>query len=69
MKDREYCPKCQELRDLRTAIVKKEEEDPEGNMITVVTKSYHCAVCQVFVRSEDEILEAEDEGDETPVNI
>lgn len=49
----EYCPKCHELTSMMMTAEEKEEKDDNGNVVKIITNSYHCNKCNTFVRSED----------------
>lgn len=50
---REFCPRCQSLRDVGVTSSEREEIDSEGNLRKIVTKTYHCANCHTTLRSEE----------------
>lgn len=49
----ELCPKCRQLRELRTTVSSRKVETPDGKSKEIRTTSYHCEACGAFVRSED----------------
>ena len=49
----EHYPKCKTIQNMRVTFSNREELDSDGNKKQIKTKSYHCEVCQLFVRSED----------------
>jgi len=50
---REFCPRCQSIRNLEITTSQREEVDSEGNARKIVTKSYQCVSCRATLRSED----------------
>lgn len=59
---REFCPRCQSLRNMEVTVSQREEVDSDGNWRTIVAKSYHCVDCGSTLRSED-IEVVEEAGD------
>lgn len=49
---REWCPKCQALQDMNTTKAENSEKDKGGKNIKVITESYQCSVCHMFIKSE-----------------
>ena len=49
---REYCPKCQAVRNMQVSERREAETDPDGRTREVVTRTFHCETCNAFVRSE-----------------
>lgn len=62
----EFCPKCHALTNMMLTITKRREKNHEGKVFTVITKSYHCNICNTFVRSENKkiCLNKEEEKEE-----
>jgi hypothetical protein len=48
----EICSHCRALRDTVVSIFEKEIEE-DGKILKVVTKNYHCSMCNSFIRCED----------------
>ena len=57
----EYCPKCNELANMMVDTIERVEKDDKGKKFKVLTNSYHCNKCNLFVRSEDKRVAIEDE--------
>ena len=49
----DYCSKCNALTSMTLTRTERNEENDEGKIFKVVTSSYHCNMCNSFVRSED----------------
>lgn len=49
----EICPHCNTLRDMVVSLNEKDITDEEGKPMKIVTKNYHCSVCNIFVCSEE----------------
>jgi hypothetical protein len=49
---REFCPKCQAIRNMRILEQRSNETGPDGTTKDVMTRIYHCETCNSFVRSE-----------------
>ena len=58
---REFCPKCEAVRNMQASTARRKATDAEGNPVTVLTTTYHCESCHTFVRSEDVELPEQDE--------
>ena len=56
----EMCPMCRDLRNMSVTTKRRKVVDPDGNTKEILTKTYHCATCGSFVRSED--IETEDDS-------
>ncbi len=50
---REYCIKCNLIRDMLITESKRKELSADGNEKEILTKSYHCQACHTFIKSED----------------
>lgn len=48
----EICPHCRALRDTVVSTYEKEIEE-DGKSLKVITKNYHCSMCNSFIRCED----------------
>ncbi|MBU3172414.1 hypothetical protein LL037_11945 [Clostridium estertheticum] len=48
----EICPHCRALRDTVVSTFEKEIKEDE-DIFKVVTKNYHCSMCNSFIRCED----------------
>ncbi|MBU3072604.1 hypothetical protein [Clostridium estertheticum] len=48
----EICPHCRALRDTVVSTFEKEIKE-DGDIFKVVTKTYHCSMCNSFIRCED----------------
>lgn len=53
LQPKEYCPRCQAVRNMTVSVSRREGVDSKGNRKTILTKSFHCETCHSFVRSED----------------
>ena len=51
----EYCPKCKASRNMIVAKSRAKSKSKEEKDITIL--SYHCEVCNTFVKSEESILD------------
>ena len=49
----EHCPHCQVTRNMRLTISRREETALDGHTKKIETRSFHCEMCNTFVRSED----------------
>jgi hypothetical protein len=50
--NREYCPKCKTIKNLRASITKMTTKDKEGEAKEAIIHSYHCEECNSFIKSE-----------------
>jgi hypothetical protein len=48
----EYCPKCCKVQNM-LATIEDTSEESNNDKTKRTTVSYHCSVCNTFVRSED----------------
>ena len=48
-----FCPHCRAERNMQVSVTRRKVTDAEGNTCEVLTRTYHCEVCNTFVRSED----------------
>jgi hypothetical protein len=58
------CPKCTVPQPMNVSTLKREEAGPDGKRRTILTTSYHCAICFSFVQSEDKIDGTESANDQ-----
>jgi len=49
----EFCPKCNELRNMVETSSARAIFDPSGKKKVVKTRLFHCQICNSFVRSEN----------------
>lgn len=49
----DFCPKCNALTNMNSAITENSEKDNEGKIFKIITTSYSCNTCHTFVKSED----------------
>jgi hypothetical protein len=49
----EYCPKCRKVQNMLSTMEDVLEKDGNNEIVKRTTVSYHCSVCNTFVRSED----------------
>lgn len=49
---REFCPKCQTIRNMQVSQRREKEIDPDGRVREVVKRIYQCETCNSFVRTE-----------------
>ncbi|MHA2091952.1 MAG: hypothetical protein ACW98K_13955 [Candidatus Kariarchaeaceae archaeon] len=56
----EFCPQCRENRIMDISISRREVTDDSGNVQTLVTETFHCAICHTFVRSVEQPEEKEE---------
>ena len=49
----EYCPRCRAARSVSVETTSRRETLPDGGARSVRTRSYHCAACRGFIRSEE----------------
>lgn len=49
----EWCPQCQKLQNMNVSINTVEETTDNGETIKITVRSYSCAHCHLFVRSEE----------------
>lgn len=52
----DICPKCGILRDMIESTCEREETNNNGDVVKIITKSFHCSFCNCFVNSEDIIV-------------
>lgn len=52
-----YCTNCQATRAMRVSVYKSEKTTPNGDKLQILTTSFHCDTCNVFINSEDVILD------------
>ena len=57
----EICPRCRVLRDMLVSKHEEEIKDEEGKAFKVITKNYHCSMCNTFVRSEESKIQLKKE--------
>ncbi len=48
---REFCSGCGVVRNLAVTTVERTETDEDGKVRKVITRTYHCESCGLFVRS------------------
>ena len=56
MTNPEYCPRCRASRNVSVQSISRRVTTPDGevrSVRSVRTRSYHCASCRQFIRSED----------------
>ena len=54
----QFCPHCNELRDMFASIHEINKRIEDGKIVKIVTSDYHCLICNAFVYSTDtKILE------------
>ena len=53
MTNPEYCPRCRASRNVSVQSISRRVTTPDGEVRRVRTRSYHCASCRQFIRSED----------------
>jgi len=51
-----YCSNCQAIRSMRVSVYKREKINPDGDKIQIETTSFHCEDCNIFIDSEDVIV-------------
>ncbi len=49
----EYCPRCRASRNVSVQSTSRRVTLPDGEVRSVRTRSYHCASCRRFIRSEE----------------
>lgn len=49
---KEFCPRCRSVQAMNLSMVRKKVTDADGHSKKITTKTYHCAKCLQFVRSE-----------------
>ena len=49
----EYCPRCRATRNISVQSTRRRVTLPDGEVRPVRTRSYHCASCRQFIRSEE----------------
>lgn len=47
-----FCPRCAAPQPMNQSITEKEITGPGGEIIRLLIRTYHCAICYSFVRSE-----------------
>lgn len=67
VKPREFCPRCQALRNMAVTVRQPEETDSQEQTEGKVVRIYHCETCGSFVRSESTEGE-EDSLEQEPTN-
>lgn len=50
----EYCLLCRSAANMKVSVTPRAIVGKDGNMKTIVAKTYHCESCGSFVRSIDE---------------
>ena len=55
-----YCHRCATTRPMTQSITEKEITGPGGEIIRLLIRTYHCAICYSFVRSESVHLHEDD---------
>ncbi|MBU9744984.1 sugar O-acetyltransferase [Lachnospiraceae bacterium ASD3451] len=50
---KEWCPHCRAMQDVEVSETENVEEMADGAYRRVMTKSFQCAVCHSFIKSED----------------
>ena len=51
------CPSCRQVRNLRATISFHTATGADGKKLKIRTTSYHCVICNRFVRSEEQVDE------------
>lgn len=49
----EYCHRCCEITSMTANITEKEEKNNNGEKIKILTTSYQCNKCNIFIKSDD----------------
>ncbi|MBU0991621.1 MAG: hypothetical protein KJ737_03915 [Proteobacteria bacterium] len=49
----EFCTGCQKIQNLKGTVSIREEKTPDGVKVKIITTSYHCEICNAFIRSEE----------------
>jgi len=49
----EFCSKCHALTNMIMTTSERNEQNGEDISFKIITTSYHCNICNTFVRSED----------------
>ena len=52
---REYCPKCKAIKNLRASITKMPAKDEKGQAQETTITSYHCEECNSFIKSDESV--------------
>jgi C4-type Zn-finger protein len=52
-----FCPNCQAIRTARVSVHKRETVTPNDDKVQILTTSFHCDTCNLFINSEDVILD------------
>ena len=52
----DLCPNCREIKELRVESKEIKSKDEEGKEHKVIINSYFCNACNIFVKSEEEII-------------
>jgi uncharacterized protein YjiK len=58
----EFCPKCSALKSVTSSTTEIIEKNDEGNLVKIITVSFHCNDCHTFVRSEDKQVQINQEN-------
>lgn len=48
----EWCPKCQAVKNVNINKSENIEKDKDGKDKKIITESYQCSVCHMFIKSE-----------------
>ena len=56
----EMCPKCRAVKEMRVSVSRRTADESEGEAKIIETRTYYCAECNSFVRSEE--AEVSEEG-------
>jgi len=51
---REFCPRCQAVRNVTVTTSVRTVVDPDGRKRNVRVTTVHCEACGAFIRSQDE---------------
>ncbi len=53
MESKEYCPRCRTLVLVQLTESRQRRTCPNGTAREVLVRTFHCASCRCFLRSED----------------
>ena len=51
----EYCPHCRKVTSMSSTVTLRDMTASDGTFEVLTTRTYHCSVCLLFVRSEEEL--------------
>ena len=52
-----FCPNCKTVKNMGSSVYNREKVTQDGDIINIKTTSFHCETCNLFIDSEDVIID------------